>query len=310
MMENALLEDGLPEAEAFHSLVVHPESGKGGTQLRVPNPIPGDTNHATINVYQLPQPPTITERVQLLLLGNMLYRAAFDELRTSRQLGYVVSAGVSPHGPVGELKVLVQGTKATPDQVDGYIEEMLDNFQHDLHHMEAEEFENYKRGLHTTLAKDDQTMHAEAARFWHAIRDESYCFNKKELSVAALEEIKAASELSAFFSELRGKDLTKVSVKVYAEEAKANVTQAVGTETVAFFAQKGAADLRPKNPQYYPNTHLCPDKVLLLQDSAVKSRAPKQLVQAQARTVRSEHLARTEARRSRDLPARLLVRHE
>merc|ERR1719160_96166 len=43
LAEDALLLDDLPPQEAFHSQVVHPKAG--GTQLRVPNPIPGDTNH-------------------------------------------------------------------------------------------------------------------------------------------------------------------------------------------------------------------------------------------------------------------------
>merc|ERR1719253_2421913 len=299
MMENALLEDGLPEAEAFHSLVVHPESGKGGTQLRVPNPIPGDTNHATINVYQLPRPPTVPERVKLLLLGNMLYRQAFDELRTSRQLGYVVSAGVSPHGPVGELKVLVQGTKATPDKVDSYIEEMLHNFGQSLFKMEAEEFENWRHGLHTQLAKEDQTMHAEAARFWHAIRDESYCFDKKHLSVAALDKLTDVKELAGFFEDLLDSQRTKGAVKVWAEEAAGNITASpTGDEAVTFVTTAAADKLRPENPKYYPNDHLCPDKVSLLANHPVRSPAFS-LVRAKA--------SKAEAVRA---SAAQMVRHE
>merc|ERR1719253_883348 len=308
MMENALLEDGLPEAEAFHSLVVHPESGKGGTQLRVPNPIPGDTNHATINVYQLPQPPTIEERVKLLLLGNMLYRAAFDDLRTTRQLGYVVSAGVSPHGPVGELKVLVQGTKATPDKVDSYIEEMLHNFGQSLFKMEAEEFENWRHGLHTQLAKEDQTMHAEASRFWHAIRDESYCFDKKQLSVAALDKLTDVKDLANFFQELLEKRRTKVSVKVWSQDSAGNIT-AKGDEAVTFVTTAAADELRPAHPEYYPNDHLCPDKVSLLESHPV--RAPKHsLVRTKAGKATAAQMVRHEQAHKVQATAKNIVRSE
>merc|ERR550514_2361643 len=130
-----------------------------------------------------------------MLLGSMLHRKAFDELRTTRQLGYVVSAGVVPHGPIGELRVLVQGTKATPETVDGYIETMLSNFETDLAEMSDSEFENRKDGVRVQLSKHDQTQSAEAGRYWHAIRDKSYCFNKKELSLDALEKMKDKSAL-------------------------------------------------------------------------------------------------------------------
>ena len=53
---------------------------------------PQDTNHATVNVYQWPEPPTIAQRVNLMMLGSMLHRKAFDELRTTRQLGSAPAA--------------------------------------------------------------------------------------------------------------------------------------------------------------------------------------------------------------------------
>merc|ERR1719172_410002 len=69
VVENAVLDgDLLPEDEEFQSSVMHP---KTNTSLRMRNPIQGDTNHATVNVYQWPNIPTIAERVNLLILGSM-----------------------------------------------------------------------------------------------------------------------------------------------------------------------------------------------------------------------------------------------
>jgi len=256
LVENALLEDGvLAEDQAFEASVVHPNPN---TVVRVRNPIPQDKNHATVNVYQWPEPPTIAQRVNLMLLGSMLHRKAFDELRTTRQLGYVVSAGVVPHGPIGELRVLVQGTKATPETVDGYIETMLSNFETDLAEMSDSEFENRKDGVRVQLSKHDQTQSAEAGRYWHAIRDKSYCFQKKELSLHALEELKDKHVLLKFWKQLTKEKRTKVSVQVFGEGVAVNNT--VPTGAVELLAD----DLRAKDPAYYPNERLCPDKVHLL----------------------------------------------
>jgi len=258
LVENALLEDDvLAEDQAFESSVVHPNPN---TVVRVHNPIPHDTNHATVNVYQWPEPPTIAQRVNLMMLGSMLHRKAFDELRTTRQLGYVVSAGVVPHGPIGEIRVLVQGTKATPDTVDGYIETMMQHFEKDLAEMSDSEFENRKDGVRVQLSKHDQTQSAEAGRYWHAIRDQSYCFNKKELSLDALEKMKDKSALLKFWKELTAEKRTKVSVQVFGTGVELNNT-AVPAGAVELFAE----DLRAKDPKYYPHEMLCPDKVLLLE---------------------------------------------
>jgi insulysin len=262
LVENAVLQgDALTEEQEFEASVVHPHDE---TMVRVRNPIPQDPNHATVNVYQWPEPPTIAQRVNLMLLGQMLHRKAFDELRTTRQLGYVVSAGVVPHGPIGELRVLVQGTKATPDTVDGYIETMLSHFGSDLAEMSDEEFENRKEGVRVQLSKHDQTLSAEAGRYWHVIRDRSYCFSKKELSLEALENLKDREPLVKFWKDLTHTKRTKVSVQVFGTGVGMNTTD-VPPGAVELLADT----LRAKNPEYYPNDRLCPDKVLFLSQIAM-----------------------------------------
>jgi insulysin len=259
LVENAVLDgDLLPEDEEFQSSVVHP---KTNTSLRMRNPIQGDTNHATVNVYQWPDIPTIAERVNLLILGSMLHRKAFDELRTSRQLGYVVSAGVVPHGPIGELKVLVQGTKADPELVDSYIEEMLTHFSADLRTMKDEEFANRKESVRIQLSKPDQTQPAEASRYWHAIRDRSYCFNKKDLSLEALAKLEDKKTLVKFWEELIGEKKTKVSVQVFGSGEDLDMAAPAGS-TALFESNSNL--LKSADASFYPNEHLCPDKVLLL----------------------------------------------
>merc|ERR1719183_1713611 len=230
LVENALLEDDvLAEDQAFEASVVHPNPN---TVVRVHNPIPQDTNHATVNIYQWPEPPTIAQRVNLMLLGQMLHRQAF-----------------------GELRVLVQGTKATPDTVDGYIETMLAHFGSDLAEMSSEEFENRKEGVRVQLSKHDQTLSAEAGRYWHVIRDRSYCFNKKELSLEALESLKDRAPLVKFWEDLTHAKRTKVSVQVFGTGVGMNTTVPPGAVELL------ADSLRAKNPEYYPNDRLCPDKV-------------------------------------------------
>jgi insulysin len=259
LVENALDGDLLSEDEEFVSSVVHP---KTGTLLRIKNPIPEDANHATVNVYRWPEPPTIAERVNLLLLGSMLHRQAFDELRTTRQLGYVVSAGVVPHGPIGEIRVLVQGTKADPEAVDGYIEEMLGNFATGLKDMSKEEFENRKDGVRVLLSKPDQTLAAEATRYWHAIRDRSYCFDKRELSLEALARMEDKSAVIEFWQQISGAKKTKVSVQIFG--ATETLDTAVPQGATALFESNVEALRTDVNSKYYANEHLCPDKVLLL----------------------------------------------
>ena len=107
------------EGEKVHVLVASQP-----IEVRLRNPIPGDKNHATINSYQHGV-ANVAERVQLLLIGQMIGNPVYDTLRTKKQLGYVVFGAVDEQINVLELRVLVQGEKEQPDEVDRDIEARL-----------------------------------------------------------------------------------------------------------------------------------------------------------------------------------------
>merc|ERR1719453_2086250 len=77
-------------------------------EVRKLNPRKGDPNHVTtVSIhYGIPE---IADSVKFGILSQVLGPAAYDELRTNQQLGYVVQGGVGMDSNVLKVTVMVQG---------------------------------------------------------------------------------------------------------------------------------------------------------------------------------------------------------
>ncbi|PHJ20955.1 sporozoite developmental protein [Cystoisospora suis] len=172
----------LPMRDAARSLVVEQ---KTPIEAVVPNPIPHDVNHATVVHYQLGV-PSIEERVNLEVLGQMLNRRLFDRLRTEEQLGYIVGARSYIDSSVESLRCVLEGSKKHPDEVAELIETELRSMEEHLRSMPDEEFEHYKESTRAELQKPVQNFSEEFVRSWDQISNHGHCFNKRDLELTYL----------------------------------------------------------------------------------------------------------------------------
>ncbi|CEM24438.1 unnamed protein product [Vitrella brassicaformis CCMP3155] len=109
----------LPEAVNFSSWMPN-----NSLELRLSNPIEGDSNHVILNAYQWGI-PDFGQRAVLGIIDTLIATPVFESLRTEQQLGYIVSGGVGGGFPILELRIIVQGSSKDPDEMDERIEELL-----------------------------------------------------------------------------------------------------------------------------------------------------------------------------------------
>merc|ERR1719293_527908 len=114
----------------------------------------------------------------------MISQPTYDTLRTKDQLGYIVFGLVMPHLGILELRLIVQGAKATPDEVDAKMEALLDSFRGSLANMSQPEFSRWKTSLRSTLSK-------EADKFWAQISSDKHCFSQQELALGYLDTLRS-----------------------------------------------------------------------------------------------------------------------
>lgn len=116
-LDNSVASLSLQDVE-MHPPVVNLQSP---VEIRKNNPRPGDKNY--VMVFTLVQGiPNVRDRVLLSMLGRVFGQVAFQELRTQRQLGYVVHAGLTRISNVLAFTCVCQGTKKNPDEMEPIIE--------------------------------------------------------------------------------------------------------------------------------------------------------------------------------------------
>jgi len=234
-------------------------------EVRMKNPIPGDNNSATINMYQYGI-PDVSQRVKLLMLGQMIANPVYDELRTKEQLGYVVFGGVMQHVGVLELRVIVQGAKQGPDYVDGRIESVLDSFDQKLKNQTAAEFSRWKASLRSSINREDQNMAQEADRIWAHVDSDELCFNRKQMALDFLDTLNSPEEIAAEYKVFR-QNPKKISVRLFGANDAMNPTNntlttgktAKAAESFLVVSGDWTSDKAAvaKTRSFYPNDNVC-----------------------------------------------------
>jgi hypothetical protein len=197
-------------------------------EVRRLNPRPGDPNDA-VSVSILAGVTTIESRVILGLLGQILRTVAYDELRTVRQLGYVVSGGASGVSNVQLVSAVVQGKAMRADDVEAAIELVLTKLMpKHLAELEESKLENYKDSFRQDLLQPPISASQEFPHFWGPVSNGGRCFqlhdevatylNTSDITRDTL--VQAWAKLAMPESGVR----RKVTVKYFANEVPARPT--------------------------------------------------------------------------------------
>jgi len=229
-------------------------------EVRMKNPVPDDANHAIVNSYQYGV-TDVSERVRLMLLGKMIENPVYDELRTKKQLGYIVFGFITEQVSVLELRVLVQGNKEVPDAMDADIETVIKDFGAKLHNLSQPEFLKWKGAVRSALYHKDQNMGQEADRYWAQIANDGHCFNRKELALQYLDTLHSAADVVKTFDTLLG-ERRKVSVKLFGKGSSPELPKAAPAAKAALVAQPaGEAPLRLTGPRVSEKSKLVAEGV-------------------------------------------------
>merc|ERR1719253_1313472 len=131
---------------------------------------------------------TVKSRVVLGLLGQVLKAAAYNELRTSKQLGYVVNAGSAQVSNIQYLSCVVQGNVMKADDVEGAIEYVFTHLMPKrLKELSDKEFAAYKDSFRQELLQPPTTPQDEVGHFWGPVAQGGQCFDLRSNLVQYLD---------------------------------------------------------------------------------------------------------------------------
>eukprot|EP00746_Dinoflagellata_sp_MGD_P000387 gnl/MRDRNA2_/MRDRNA2_100703_c0_seq1.p1 gnl/MRDRNA2_/MRDRNA2_100703_c0~~gnl/MRDRNA2_/MRDRNA2_100703_c0_seq1.p1 ORF type:complete len:1122 (+),score=215.48 gnl/MRDRNA2_/MRDRNA2_100703_c0_seq1:90-3455(+) len=135
-------------------------------EIRKHNPRNNDGNHVTV-VSILYDVPDIGETALYSVIGKVLSPLVYEELRTTRQLGYVVQGDVSLVSNVIRASVIVQGDVMKPDDVEPLIDWILaKRVPEKLANMTNAEFQTYKESYIKSALEPPLGLSSEVGHYW------------------------------------------------------------------------------------------------------------------------------------------------
>lgn len=163
--------------------------------------LPVDHDDAALVLYVQGADDSLEERARFALLGEMLSAPFYNDLRTEKQLGYVVSAFASHLGPVPGLAMLVQSPKATAAELRAEYLGFLKGYQQQVSTLEEVDLKRYQDSVLGRLEEKPKNLAEKNSRFMEALGMGYESFDFRAQLAAAIRSITVA-ELQQAYTEM------------------------------------------------------------------------------------------------------------
>ncbi|CAL1352436.1 unnamed protein product [Linum trigynum] len=175
-----------------------------------------DENSALLHYIQVHR-DDIKLNVKLQLFALLAKQAAFHQLRTVEQLGYMTFLTRRNDSGIRGLQFVIQSTVKGPGQIDLRVENFLSMYESKLREMSNDEFKNNVNALINMKLEKVKNLSEESSYYWNEISEGTLKFDRKECEVAALRQL-TQDELLDFFNDyikIGAPQKRTLSIRVY-----------------------------------------------------------------------------------------------
>ncbi|WP_372766932.1 insulinase family protein [Pseudoalteromonas sp.] len=186
----------------------------------VPHP-----DHAIVSYFQANN-DSISEKIRLMALNHLISQDYFHDMRTEKQLGYLVGSGFAPLNNRAGIAFYIQSPEVTSDILIEHSNHFLTNYHLKLNTMDADDWEQAKQALMMQIVEKDKNLRLKSQRFWLAIGNGDGQFDMQaQLKTALLQLSKA--QLVSYTKRLFAENSTRLELKT----EKKMLKQATNSET-------------------------------------------------------------------------------
>ncbi len=139
------------------------------------------------------------------LLNHTMSSTFFHELRTKRQLGYMVGTGYLPLNRHPGMIFYIQSPTATPLQLLEAIDEFIADFNYAVMQITSTQWEQTKLGLCKQIMEHDPNLKTRSQRYWSSIGNKDYQFDQRERVVAEISQITRSDLIKFMMKKMRTK---------------------------------------------------------------------------------------------------------
>lgn len=139
------------------------------------------------------------------LLNHTMSSTFFHELRTEKQLGYMVGTGYLPLNRHPGLIFYIQSPTTGPLHLLEAIDEFIADFNYAVMQITNEEWESTKVGLINQIMEHDANLKTRSQRYWVSVGNRDYQFNQRELVVDEITKLTRTDLLKFMMRKMRTK---------------------------------------------------------------------------------------------------------
>ncbi|WP_151670439.1 insulinase family protein [Nitrincola schmidtii] len=130
---------------------------------------------ATLVRYLQGSDRSLEQRARVALLNEVISTPFYSQLRTQRQLGYIVFANYLPMGDVPGIALIVQSPVTHPIQLEEYYDQFIEQTHADLEALSDEQLDEFRQGLQSRLLQPDMRLSERSQRYWRELdRDNEF----------------------------------------------------------------------------------------------------------------------------------------
>lgn len=159
---------------------------------------------AIIIYYQSKQ--TTPHQIGLFsLLNHTMSSTFFHELRTEKQLGYMVGTGYLPLNRHPGMIFYIQSPTTAPRKLLEAIDEFIADFNYAVMQITKGQWEATKQGLINQISEKDASLKSRSQRYWVCLGNRDYEFNQREKVIEEIKKLTRADLIKFIVENMRSK---------------------------------------------------------------------------------------------------------
>ncbi|MDP5041257.1 MAG: insulinase family protein, partial [Paraglaciecola sp.] len=142
---------------------------------------------AVVMYFQAPS--ACTEDIALtMLFEQMIATPFFNQMRTERQVGYLVGSGYLPYNQHPGIALYIQSPNFSANQIIIAMQQFLSEFLQSLNDYQ-EIWTALKAGLIRQLSQTDSHLSMKSQRLWMCIGNKDFTFSQNSKMIAVIEQL-------------------------------------------------------------------------------------------------------------------------
>lgn len=142
---------------------------------------------AVVMYFQAPS-AQVEDIALTMLLEQIIATPFFNQMRTERQLGYLVGSGYLPYNQHPGIALYIQSPNYSAQQLILAMQQFLHNFSHEIDKLHTI-WTSLKAGVIRQLSQSDSHLSMKSQRLWMAIGNKDTTFSHNSKLVAMIEQL-------------------------------------------------------------------------------------------------------------------------